>query len=391
MKTTRAYVINIRKIVFYMIITLVILSSLFALSIRVNKEMIISYAIKRSLNPEVLKNNFPVLYRRNNVYTPVTFIKFLSFVLNENLEEPTKIFADKISFVKSVRGVLKERYNFADESNNYYIPKVIEGLIKDNGEENTGYNPATEKTIPSVVKNGNYLEKAGITLDNKTTYNPDINKLYNEKLNLSLEKDKPQVLIVHTHGSESYNPYDRSQDLKNNIIAVGREMKRVFEENGINVIHSEKMHDVPKFNNSYKNSLATVNEIISKYPSIKVVLDIHRDAMITEAGEVYKVVADAEGKKVAQVMFVVGTNQGGLKHDRWKENLKFAVHCQKRLNEIAPNVARPINLRQERFNQHTTDASVIIEIGTNGNTLGESVDSGRITAEAIADVLNKYR
>ena len=113
-------------------------------------------------------------------------------------------------------------------------------------------------------------------------------------------------------------------------------------------------------------------------------------AMISASGEVYKLVCDNNGEKTAQVMFVVGTDEGGLKHAGWKNNLNFAVKCQKRANELFPNIVRPINLRTERFNQHTTGASIIVEVGTNGNTLEEAISSAKITAQAISDVIKTY-
>lgn len=385
MKTTRAYVINIRKVICFIVLILIAFGCFFNLIENIDINNIESYLVELSVND--IKKDIPLFVYNNET---ISFIKILGFLLNENLEKPTNIFVKNIFFIESIKERLRSQYIFVDESNNYYINKVIKEILADNKQENIIYNPTTKTTIKSIKETGTFLEKLGITLDNKTSYNVDLNKLYNEKPNIKKGAGKPQVLIVHTHGSESYNPTDRNQDISNNIVRVGSEMAKVFEDNGINVFHSKKMHDIPMFNNSYKNSLSTVTEMIKKNPDICVVLDIHRDAMITEKGEVFKVVKNIKNKDVSQVMFVVGTDQGGLSHKNWKENLKFAIQCQKRLNELAPDIARPINLRKERFNQHTTNASVIIEIGTNGNTLEESIDAGKITAQAISDVLNLY-
>ena len=385
MKRTRAYVINIKKVILYVITTFVFFSGITTFGINIKKEDLIKKLVEYSISVPRIKKEIPVFAETEEQYKPITFIRFLSFIFNEDLEKPSNIFADKMYFIKSVKNELSKSYDFVNESNNYYIPKIFENILK---EDNISYNPATEKTVNSIKPNGNALEKKGIVVDNKTTYSLNLSELYKQKLSIIKEKGNPQVLIVHTHGSESYNPTDRNQDINNNIVRVGKEMTKVFKENGIEVIHSEKMHDIPKFNNSYKNSLATVDEMLKKYPGISVVLDIHRDAMISESGEVFKVVKEVNGVKCSQIMFVVGTNEGGLTHNNWKENLKFAMHCQEKINELAPNLARPINLRQERFNQHTTNSSVIIEIGTNGNTLTESINSAVITAKAISDVLN---
>lgn len=388
MKTTRAYVINIKKVICFLLVILFVLGSFITLTMCIDGYKVEKYLVGFSF--KTIKKDIPFFISKDKKNFDLSLIKIISLLLNEDLDRPTKILKDKLFFIESVKKELSNQYDFMNESNNYYINKVIKEMITESKEENIIYNPATEKTIKSIRNNGTILGKKGITLDNKTSHSVDLNKLFHERLNLDKEADNPQVLIVHTHGSESYNPFDRSQDKTKNIVKVGSEMVKVFKENGINVIHSEKMHDIPMFNNSYKNSLATVNEMLKKYPDIKIVLDIHRDAMITESGEVFKVIKDFNGKKFAQVMFVVGTDEGGLSHENWRENLKFAIQCQKRLNEIVPDIARPINLRKERFNQHTTNASVIIEIGTNGNTLLESVESGKITAQAISDVLKIY-
>lgn len=385
MKHTRAYVINIKKVIYYAVTLFVIFIGFTSFSVNIKKEFITKKLVEYSICTSRIQKEIPVFIENKEKNKSITLIKFLSFIFNEDLEKPSNIFRDKLYFIKSIKNELSKSYDFVNESNNYYIPKIFENILK---EDNISYNPATEKTVNSINPKGNNLEKKGIVIDNKTTYNLNLPELYKEKISFNHEKGKPQVLIVHTHGSESYNPYDRSQDINNNIVRVGMEMAKIFKENGIEVIHSEKMHDIPKFNNSYKNSLATVDEMLKKYPSISVVLDIHRDAMISESGEVFKVVKEINGVKCSQIMFVVGTNEGGLTHNNWKENLKFAMHCQEKINELAPNLARPINLRQERFNQHTTNSSVIIEIGTNGNTLTESINSGIITAKAISDVLN---
>ncbi|MBE7029402.1 MAG: hypothetical protein E7405_04045 [Ruminococcaceae bacterium] len=392
MKTTRTYIISLRKIASYFLITvlsfLLILSAFFSLK----KEEFLDKIISYPLNKSIISENFPLVFDYTNKENNISFVKVLSILLNEDISNPGAIFSDKISFIHSVKSYLQSEYLNIDESNNYYLPKIIKEFFESSKKdsENIKYNPATETTVKSINENGNYLDKKGIRIDNKTSYNINLDSLYNEDFFIKNTDGLPQVLIVHTHGSESYNPTDRSEDVNKNIVLVGKEMKNIFSENGINVIHSEKMHDIPKFNNSYKNSLETINYYLDKYPSINIVLDIHRDAMITDKGEVFKVVNTFNDVKASQVMFVVGTNSGGLKHDNWKTNLKFAIHCQERLNALFPNIARPINIRGERFNQHATNGSLIIEIGTNGNTMEESLISGKITAQAISDVIKNF-
>ena len=386
MKNTRTLIINLRKLVLLLIVCACLSGCLISLFFSVKLDSLYNYLVIKSANTDFFEASLPALVQKQDSSAKIDFTEILCFVLNENIKKPVNILNGHIMFITTVKEKMKEYYGYADESNNYYIPQIIEKYFGNGTKKEEKYNPATEKNVKSIRNNFGEAGKYGITLDNKTSYNPDVNGYYSMPLSIN----KKSVLIVHTHGSEGYNPTDRNENTDENVVRVGREMKEVFESNGITVYHSEKMHDIPKFNNSYKNSLSTVNEMMKKHPDIGIVLDVHRDAMISSSGEVYKVVCDSNGEKIAQIMFVVGTNEGGLSHEKWKNNLNFAVKCQKRVNELVPNLARPINLRTERFNQHTTPCSVIIEVGTNGNTLYEAVTSAKITAQAISDIIKKH-
>jgi len=216
-----------------------------------------------------------------------------------------------------------------------------------------------------------------------------------------LNKKGPQILIVHTHTSESYAPSnknyylptdpDRTQDMNFNVVKVGEEMTKTLKGMGINVIHDKTVHDYPSYNGSYKSSLATVQKNLEKYPSIKVVIDVHRDAMITADKTKLKLCTTIDGKKTAQIMIVTGTDQGGLTHPSWRENLKFAIKLQSRFSKMYPTLARPINLARERYNMHTTTASLILEVGSNGNTLEEAINGGTYAAKALGAFLKDIK
>lgn len=248
--------------------------------------------------------------------------------------------------------------------------------------------PVAQTTVNPVNQNGGVLEQMGVTVKNETSYQVDVNALYNEPLKITKRTDAPQILLIHTHGSEAFNPTARNVDTNNNIVRVGREMKSVFEQNGISVIHSEIMHDIPKYNNSYGKALETITQVLNENPSINIVLDVHRDAITKEDGTPVKVSADVNNQETAQVMFVVGTNESGLSHDNWRENLKLAIKCQQAINSVYPKLARPINLRTERFNQHKSYGSLILEVGTHGNSLEEAILAGKYSAQAISNVIN---
>ena len=167
---------------------------------------------------------------------------------------------------------------------------------------------------------------------------------------------------------------------------VGNALCEVLEANGIKVIHDTTVHDYPAYNGSYDRCKATTLKNLEKYPSIKMVLDIHRDAIVRADGTKVKVACEINGEKCAQCMFVVGSN-ANLAHDNWQENLKLACKLQKKANEIYPDLMRAINLREERFNQQLSKGSLIIEVGSNGNTLAEAINGAKYMGEVIPLVL----
>lgn len=235
-----------------------------------------------------------------------------------------------------------------------------------------------------------------ISIINETEYEIDVEKLLYEPLDLNFEKKGPKVLIYHTHTTEAYinslsdldkkNVSTNTEDPRYNVVRVGEEIKKYLENNyNIDVIHNGTIHDSPDYNSSYNNALKTVTNILKSYPSIQIVLDIHRDA--TE-GKKLRLVADTEEGKAAQVMTVVSTGAIGLSHPNWKENLKLALKIQQSLNSQCTNLARPIYVSKYRYNQHVSKGALIIEIGGNGNTLNEAIASAKYIAKAINDVIN---
>jgi stage II sporulation protein P len=208
----------------------------------------------------------------------------------------------------------------------------------------------------------------------------------------------PKVLIIHTHTTECYSPEgavtyntgksDRTLDETSDMIAVGETVEAVFDKHDIPTIHDKTVHDHPSFNGSYASSLKTIESYLKKYPSICIVLDLHRDAFVYENGSKAKFVTRIDGKNAAQLMFVVGTNGGGLDHPHWRENMKLALQLQNSIVQKYPSLMRGVNLRKERFNGHTTKGSLIIEVGSSGNTLAEAKQGAALGAEEIAKFLN---
>ena len=251
----------------------------------------------------------------------------------------------------------------------------------------------------TITANSNTVSGAGVAVNNNTsgiTVDPAALAASVLTQTIAPASQGPQILIMHTHGSEAYTmagsdiytetDTSRTDDPNFNMIRIGEEMKAVFESMGFSVIHDTTLYDYPNYTGSYTRSLAGIQAMLEQYPTISVVLDVHRDALIASDGTVYKAVTQVNGENTAQVMLVVGTNDGGLTHPGWQDNLNLAAHIQLAMTGIEPTLARPINLRAQRFNQHLTPCSLLVEVGTSGNTLQEAIRGARCFAQAAGAV-----
>ena len=241
-----------------------------------------------------------------------------------------------------------------------------------------------------------YLRDGEIYVYNRTDRELDSSLLGEGTVDVPLGEG-PQILIVHTHGSEAYSMTDgdtyeesdpyRTTDCTHNVVRVGEEMATVFRAYGFQVIHDTTLCDYPAYNGAYDRSKAVAEQWLERYPSIKVVFDVHRDALVGNEGEVYKLVSDEAGQKVAQVMMVLGTDAGGADHPRWKDNLAFALKLQRNLVKGYASLARPTVLRKSRYNQQLCPGSVLVEVGGHGNSLSEAIAGGRLWADNVARTL----
>ena len=207
----------------------------------------------------------------------------------------------------------------------------------------------------------------------------------------ALGEDAPQVLIVHTHGSEAYTmppgeEYEdtgsfRTADASVSVIRVGDELAKVLSGYGISVLHDRALYDDPEYNGAYYRAEDAIEAYMEKYPSIGFILDVHRDALEDKAGHQYKVVT-REDPDCAQVSLVMGSSWEG-----WQENLKFAVAVQQHLTERYPTLMRPLTLRNSDYNEYFTPGSLLVEIGAAGNSLDEALKAVRVFGEGFAEVV----
>ncbi len=251
-------------------------------------------------------------------------------------------------------------------------------------------------TFLPTSKDG-YAYVDGVYISNRTdqTFDPVARSAAAVTIDLG-NADAPQILIMHTHATEAYTPSgtdvytptdnSRTLDREQNMVRVGNEMKAVFESMGLNVVHDETPYDYPVYMGSYTRSGEGIQKYLAQYPSIKIVLDVHRDAILNADGKVLKTMTTIDGSKVAQVELVLGSPQGGA-HPNWQENLTLAIKIQKSLNTLYPTLARPISICKPVYNQNLTPGSLLLEVGSHGNTLQESIAGARLFARAAGQVL----
>jgi len=226
----------------------------------------------------------------------------------------------------------------------------------------------------------------------------EIKEILKTPFSITLENTtEPQVLIYHTHATESYCPYDgdsydtrynwRSTDNNNNMVTVGAVIAQELRKNGISVIHDTMQHDYPSYNGSYANSYRSIKDNLDHYPTIKVILDVHRDAIEREAGLIVKPAVDYQGERYAQLMLVSNCDDGSGLLPNWKENLRFAAAFSKELEDMVPEITRPILFSYRKYNQQLSSGALLLEFGSHANTMAEVQRTARVAAKALAKTL----
>lgn len=252
-------------------------------------------------------------------------------------------------------------------------------------EVNTGVQT---EVIKSTYKETYNYSVNGVKIKNETNFNLDELQLSTDNVNT----DNKNVIIFHTHTCESYTQTEncryeesgnyRTTNLEYNVSKVGDELGKYLTNYGFNVIHNKTYHDYPSYNGSYGRSLKTVSDILSKNKA-NIIIDLHRDAMNDET---YAPKVKIGDEYVSQIMFVIGTDGSGLKHDNWKQNLEFAIKVQQKGNELYPGLFKPIILRNARYNQNLSSEAVIVEFGATGNTLEEATGASKYLAKVLSEI-----
>lgn len=250
-----------------------------------------------------------------------------------------------------------------------------------------------EKTI---TNDGTYV--GNFFIKNRTGLDLDFESILKAPLTFSVKKNSktPQVLIYHTHTGEAYldesvdyyyeSYYSRTRSEAFNVVAVGNKITRVLQNRGINTLHDKTVHD-STYDGSYDRSAQTVNADLGRYSEISVVLDIHRDALGTDDNKV-KTVFDHDGKKAAQIMILAGCDPGNERgFQSWQNNLSFALKLQHKAEELYPGMTRPLSFGYFAYNEYICDGSLLIEVGTDANSIDEVETTGELLGEVLAQVL----
>ena len=243
----------------------------------------------------------------------------------------------------------------------------------------------------------------GVAIKNKSGKNIDISEQLSHKPDIHISDSKePQVLIMHTHTTEAYMEYDagyynagdggRSQDNSKTVVAAGVALASTLEANGIRVLHDIAVHDYPKYTGAYDRSLETVQKDLEKYPSIQVVIDLHRDGIMLDDTTRVKPTVTINGRKAAQLMIITGVvSTDELPHPNWQENLRLTLRLQQALHDKYEGLVRPLSIVAMRYNQHLSNGAMLIECGSEANTVDEAVYSAQLLGKTLAEVLNTLK
>lgn len=317
-------------------------------------------------------------------------------VTQETVSAPAVTEKEEITTTeKAVQTVKELKFNRTDSD--------ISQLIKE-AQKKSKKDKKDGKISEYTYKNDGVTDKYGLVrvknVNSKTEI--DIKKLLEAKADLTVKKNEPAVLIFHTHTTETYEILDRdfyavghktrSNDSAVNMVRVGEETVKEIEAAGYKVIHDKEIHD-SSYNGAYAHSRKSVESYLKKYPSIKIVLDLHRDAIQRSDGTKIKPTVTVDGKKAAQIMIISGCQEEGGPIEGfpdWKKNLVFAVELQNTLEELFEGITRPLYFSPRKYNMDLTHCSLLVEMGSDANTLDEAVYAGRCLGKAVSKILEKY-
>lgn len=216
-----------------------------------------------------------------------------------------------------------------------------------------------------------------------TAVKKDVKKKTADK---KVDNSKPQVIIYHTHSSESYQPYTESnfhrEEEKGTVREVGNVLAEELNRQGIAVVHDKTVHDRPSYNESYTRSLETVTSLMKKYPTAEIIIDLHRDAA-AYTGNVGETI-EIKGETAAKYKLVVGQN-----NDNYSQLMDFANKVNNTAEKLYPGFSGRIIEKEYRYNEYIADNYLLLEVGNNQNDIKEVCNTGKYFAHVIAKILEE--
>ena len=351
-----------------------------------------------------VKNGIKIIARTNMLGCIDTTVPTISTINKENIKEGTEenksqsqdnileqILKTEISSISGLEEIEKR----AEKENAEQLASEDKSA-QNQEQQNEEQIQMAQTGLPTQVITNNPIQESynveygKVKIKNQTGY-----ELTQEMLTPDITVENKNVILFHTHSCESYTssekyPYTptgnfRTTDLNYTVTRVGTELENQLKQYNYNVIHSTDYHDYPAYNGSYTRSLATVENILKTTPS-DIIIDVHRDA-VGARSDYAPTVKIGEVDEAAQIMFVIGTNAGGLWHPNWNQNLKFAIKVQEKAEEMYPGLFKPIMLTESRYNQHTGKYASIIEVGATGHTLEQCLTSMKYLARVMNEVM----
>ena len=316
---------------------------------------------------------------------------------NEKIESTKYLEEFLKTEISSIKGIeeLERKHNLEKSNNTEIESNNLEKNEQQNETESEKITLATASGIKTEVVTQNPISEnynaqyGNVKIKNQTTY-----ELTQEMLKPDITIDNKNILIFHTHSCESYTSSEkysytqtgnyRTTDLNYTVTKVGTELENYLKQYNLNVVHNTSYHDYPSYTGSYTRSLETVENMLQTTSS-DIIIDLHRDAIGSRPD--YAPTVKIGEDYCAQIMFVIGTNEGGLWHPNWNQNLKFAVKIQEKAEEMYPGLFKPIMLTKSRYNQHTGKYANIMEVGATGNTLEQCLNSMKYLSAVMNEIL----
>ncbi len=378
-------IINAKKSIIKISIIIGIIIVLFVVTQKINKFKT-NEVLQINLSEELiscLNSEIPAIASTNYISNNV---------IKEDKEEYEETFAGKILNIELAMVSEIEQPPIEEAKDENQIDETNDNNEQNSDNKNEETQPVstevgTQVVTQNPIKENSNVEIGGVKIKNETSF-----EINDSIMNTGLNINRENITIFHTHTCESYTPTEqynyqqtgnfRTTDLNYSVVKVGDELTNYLMGYGFNVIHDKTYHDYPAYTGSYTRSKTTVENILKSNPS-DIIIDLHRDAIGSKSN--YDPSVKIGDDTVAQLMFVIGTNGGGLYHPNWQANLKFAIELQQKANEIYPGLFKTMIVRNSRYNQHLGKAACIIEVGATGNTLEQCMNSMKYLAKVFEE------